>query len=298
MFSRKELRLIERLVRKHYSEGRTAISIAICEKLNWRQPNGWLKDRACRDVLRTLERQKLVKLPKSKSKHKAKQKLISPEVCIPTLQELRPITKYPQEIQLELAKGNNAETKWNKLVNQYHYLGHKVVVGRCLKYLVYADNELVGAICFSSASWSLSSRALFLDGIVDLNKVHDCVINNSRFLILPNIQIPNLASTVLSIATKRVVEDWREYYSLEPLIVETFVEPSRFYGTCYKAANWLEIGTTKGYAKKGNTYNYKQEPKQIFVYGLNKLIRKKIRVRAQNLNLLNEQPYKNQTPTS
>ena len=101
----------------------------------------------------------------------------------------------------------------------------------------------------------------------------DYSVNNSRFLILPTLQVKYFASHILSLATNKIVNDWNSYYSITPLIAETFVQPSRFEGTCYKAANWLEVGITKGYAKKGQTYRNSQEPKKIFLYGLNKRTR-------------------------
>ncbi|MCC7165018.1 MAG: DUF4338 domain-containing protein [Anaerolineae bacterium] len=276
-FSQEELLLICRLVKKHFDKGRTCISMVICEELEWRQPNGWLKDRACRDVLRRLEEKGIVQLPPSMVKRERKaggrnnsKKTRNLELI------LSPVTGYPKSLDFELAKGDRAELLWNSLVDTYHYLGHKVSVGRCLKYLIRADGVLVGAISFSSASWHLASRNKLLEKFMDLTQIRDLVINNSRFLILPNVVVPNLASTVLSLATKKVVVDWTNYYSITPQIVETFVDSEKFLGTCYRAANWLEIGETKGYAKKGASFHNSQTSKQIFLYGLSKSVRKKL----------------------
>lgn len=276
-FSKKELGLIRRLAKKHFKRGRTYISKAICEELDWKQPNGWLKDRACRDVLLRLRKKRLVKLPPTQKRKKKKSS--NQNVIVPNNLEtiiLPPITKYPKVLALELAKGNASEKVWNYLINTYHYLGHKVVVGRCLKYLVKADGVLVAAISFSSATWHLAPRNQILEQFMKLEEIRDLVINNSRFLILPNAHVPNLASGILSKATKRVVTDWTNYYSITPQVAETFVEPERFLGTCYRASNWLEIGRTKGYAKKGSSYHNSQKPKQIFLYGLSKSARRKI----------------------
>jgi hypothetical protein len=278
LFSQKDLRIIRRCIRRHFRQGRTQISRAICEELDWRQPNGWLKDRACRDVLLQLEQKTLIKLPPPKVKPQSKGKKRKRGLTqSPTHYTTSPVTVFPNQIQFELAKGNKAEKIWNELVKQYHYLGHKVVVGRCIKYLIKTEDKFLGALAFSSPAWHLGPRDTILTEIgIGPDERHDLVINNSRFLILPNVQVPNLASTILSLAAERIVTDWTSYYSVTPLVVETFVQPSLYYGTCYKAANWVEVGLTKGYAKAGSAHRNSQEPKQIFLFGLNKKIRRKI----------------------
>lgn len=148
--------------------------------------------------------------------------------------------------------------------------------GRCIKYLIKTEDKLLGAIAFSSPAWRIIPRDEALKAI-GITEIRDHAINNSRFLILPHVQVPNLASHLLSLATKKIVDDWAWYYALEPLVAETFVQPSLYYGTCYQAANWLEFGTTKGYAKRGQIYRNSQEPKRIFLFGLNKQIRRQLR---------------------
>lgn len=274
IFTINELNIIKQTVTNSYKKGRTYISKEICRKLDWKQPNGWLKDRACRDVLLQLKEAGIINLPPSLIKRK-KRKRIENTNGKQHLEEYdltTPITEFPTTIDLKFAKGGIEETIWNELVNQYHYLGHSITVGRCIKYLILANRRLLGAISFSSPAWKLKPRDGILK-VMGITNSQDYTINNSRFLILPIVQVPNFASYILSVATKQVVEDWKEYYSITPLIVETFVQPSRFNGTCYKAANWVEIGLTKGYAKRGKSYRNSQEPKKIFLYGLDKRIR-------------------------
>ena len=284
MFSPKDLRLIRRCVSQHYEKGRTFISQVICNELDWKQPNGWLKDRACRDVLLSLETLHLVKLPPPHSpprtlpKSKPRTKVVLAKYDFTSS-----LVEYPDEVVLVFAKGNQYERVWNAVVDEYHYLGHKVIVGRCIKYLVKTGDILLGAVAFSSSSWRLAPRDTLLTSMgFSAVTIRDCVVNNSRFLILPNVQIPNLASTVLSLATSQIVADWSQYYSITPLVAETFVQPSLYLGTCYKAANWLEIGITKGYAKKGASYHNSQEPKRIFLYGLNRQIRRQLRIAVES----------------
>lgn len=274
--SEDDLQVIARCVEEHSHQGRSRISLVICQKLNWMQPNGWPQDRASRDILLHLEAMGVIALPPRGSGQKlsgaTRAKCPKAETSHYDLgTELR---ELPSPIILEFAKGNQAESTWNVVVNQHHYLGHRVIVGRCIKYLVRSGDHLIGAVAFSSPAWRLGPR----DGLLgllgmDLSTIRDRVINNSRFLILPNVRAKNVASKVLSMATERVVRDWRDYYRIQPQVAETFVEPSRFLGTCYKAANWIDIGVTQGYAKKGSSYHNSQTPKRIFLYGLSRRMR-------------------------
>lgn len=275
VFTLADLCVIESVVDEHYERGRTHISEVVCERLDWRQPNGWLKDRACRDVLRRLESVGMIDLPPPLVRHRKTGRGDSSPNKRDLLRQYNletSITTFPNDLELVFAKGNEDELLWNQLTDEYHYLGHDVIVGRCIKYVIKSSGRLLGAIAFASPAWMLEPRDRILDGL-GIDRPRDYTINNTRFLLLPNVQVKNLASHVLAVATRRVVEDWRDYYALTPLVAETFVQPSRFEGTCYLAANWLEIGYTGGYAKHGPSHRNSQEPKKILLYGLNSKIR-------------------------
>lgn len=278
-FTSGDIIVIQNYVSIYYDRGRTYISKEICKHLDWVQPNGWLKDRACRDVLIQLEKLNLITLPPSKLHRSSTNTRISVRTPIIKKQkkyliDYQPLTSLPSEVTLVFSKGNIEEEIWNELVKKYHYLGHKVIVGRCIKYMIVTDNKILGAIAFSSPAWRLASRDSLLFSLgFNINEIRDRVLNNSRFLLLPNASVKNLASMVLSKATKKIVNDWNEFYSIEPLVVETFVQPSRFLGTCYQASNWLEIGTTQGFAKNGASYHNSQEPKKVYLFGLTKHLR-------------------------
>jgi len=267
-----------RCVADHYGEGRTRISEVICARLGWRQPNGWPKDRACRDVLQRLENLHLVKLPSRLSNPQNGKSTVTKRNRKKLLCGIQtPVSTMPERIELEFAKGNASEHLWNAIVDEYHYLGHRVQVGRCLKYLIRGDGKLIGAISFSSPAWQLGVRDSLLKRIgISSSSVRDVVINNSRFCILPKVRVPHLASRILSLAARQVVQDWCQFYSVKPLLAETFVEPNRFEGTCYRAANWNEIGRTSGYAKLGPTHHNSQEPKMVFLYGLTRAYRRRL----------------------
>lgn len=276
-FTYRGFRRIQKIVEKYYSEGRTKISERICRKIGWRQPNGWLKDRACRDVLRQLEKLGVIRLPKNLTvKSKNGEKRRPKPVTLPAEVEVG-LTEMPSNLELVFAKGNELEPIWNALVSKYHYLGHSIQVGRCLKYLIKGDNRILGAISFSSPAWKLARRDSLLQSVgLSPKDAADRVINNSRFLILPSVKVPHLASKALALASRQVAKDWSWFYSIDPLIAETFVEQYRFEGTCYRAANWLNVGTTKGFAKVGASHHNSQPPKLIFVYGLTSEYRAKL----------------------
>lgn len=276
-FTASSIDAVKSCVKEYRKFGRTRISKEACKRLNWKQPNGWLKDRACRDALVQLESLGVIKLPKSKVKRKIKKEINNAEPNFGKYVVATDVSEIPEVIEFVLAKSNKEEQIWNYLVEKYHYLGHKVVVGRCLKYLIISKNVILGAIAYSSPAWRLGTRNQILQKMgFTADDIMNKVINNSRFLILPTVKAKNLASKILSLSTIKVASDWTWYYSITPLVAETFVQPSRYLGTSYKAANWLEIGITKGYAKSGMSYHNSQEPKAIYIYGLNRQTRNQL----------------------
>ncbi len=279
-FVPQEIQQIVILTEKHFGEGRTAISIAVCEALDWRQPNGWLKDRACRDVLRQLDSIGIINLPPGKIvRAKLDQPAINTQLPVERLKlDTTPLTKLElSSIYLDPVKGTVNEKRWNGIVDAYHYLGFKCFVGRSMKYFIVSKGRILGGIGFTMPSWTIGPRDnLFKKLDIERDQIRERAINNGRFLILPWIKVPNLASKVLSLATKRVVLDWNEYYSIEPIFLETYVDPTRFHGTSYQAANWLRIGLTQGYKKSGSNHHNGQTNKYIYIYPINKNLRKQI----------------------
>lgn len=276
-FTYRDLQIVIAYAAVHYEDGRTRIARVVCRQLNWRQPNGWLKDRACREVLIKLERLGLFALPPRLIRHSSTRKTAKQAARVfrlpPSTQES--ITSMPRRIEFILAKGDAKELLWNALVEKHHYLGYGVQVGRCLKYLIKGDGQLVGAISFSSPAWRLSLRSSLVRRLhLHVADAHDIIIYNSRFLLLPTVRVPHLASRVLAAALKKAVADWTRYYAVQPMLAETFVDPTRFSGTSYRAANWIRVGMTNGYSKVGSSHHNSQEPKEFFVYGLTRNLRR------------------------
>jgi hypothetical protein len=166
---------------------------------------------------------------------------------------------------------------WNELIERHHYLGYKPLPGAQMRYLLFHGSYLLAALGFSAAAWKVAPRDQFI-GWDDSQRRRNLqrIVNNSRFLILPWVEVRNLASYILAAAAKRLGNDWMERYGYEPVLLETFVERDRFRGTCYRAANWLRIGETKGRGKLDRRHRGLSTVKHIYVYPLRKDFRQKL----------------------
>jgi hypothetical protein len=265
-FSQADLVELRRLIRRHPSWGRTRISIAACELLSWKQANGRSKERACRVALLKLESLGLLKLPKRILNRGGQPPRAQPSTSLLTI---APLHGMPQTVSCRLVSAPFQRRLWNALIADYHYLGLGTPVGRLVRYLLYGDDCLIGAISFTDAAWSLAARDAFLSALPASHSIgRNSVINNNRFLILPSARIPNLASRALALSLRTVREDWQALYHVEPKLAETFVDPTRYEGTCYRAANWIALGRTKGFSKHGSQHIDKRHPKIIFLRGL------------------------------
>lgn len=170
-------------------------------------------------------------------------------------------------VEIRLVDDKAHETLWNRVVSAYHYLGHERIPGRRLKYILYAGDRVIGAIGWKSGSLKLEARDCFIGWSVEQRQQHlDHVVNNNRFLIFQWLQVKNLASHVLGRAMKMVVVDWQNRYGVRPWVLETFIDGSRFRGSCYRGANWQLVGYTKGYGKQGKGYHYHGQKKEVYVY--------------------------------
>lgn len=277
VFTQRDLVMIRKLIRDHPSWGRTKLSERICEQFGWFQPSGRVKDRACRVALLRLEQMGFLRLPPRKIENGGRPPArIQPRSSLlPT----RPVSDMPAEIILERVDSPSASRLWNWIMTEYHYLGAATPVGRTIRYLVLGDDVLVGAIGFSECAWSIAARNEALRS-VGLNPAcsRQFIVANNRFLILPSAKVPNLASRVLSASVHRVTYDWADRFGSRPLLAETFVDPSKFQGTCYFAANWLLIGVTKGFAKRGSSHRNERTPKLLLLRGIDANIHRKLQI--------------------
>ena len=177
------------------------------------------------------------------------------------------LSDYPGTVRLHKVDETKLEVFWDELVREYHYLGYEGQMGARIKYVVTLGKQIVGALSFCSAVYKLGPRDEYIGWSeeVRLSKLQHLLMNN-RFLILPWIRVHNLASHILSKSLQQVRIDWENQYDITPYMVETFVDREKYLGTCYIAANWTYLGVTKGYGRRGNTFEYHGQVKDIYVY--------------------------------
>jgi len=239
------LNRIQETVQEEPLISRLDLSRRVCEWLNWRSVNGRLKEMSCRKALASLNKAGVLDLPIQERTYSFEQRTDPIELAIPELccglEELGTVTVYP------VRNRYTKESKiWFSLLDRYHYLGSGPICGAQIRYLVRCSHGYVGALAFSSASWALKRRDEYVGWTEGARRAHlERVICNDRFLILPSVEVRNLASHVLSLALSRVATDWEERYHIRPVLVETFVDPA-FAGTCYKAANFTYVGDSAG----------------------------------------------------
>ena len=180
-------------------------------------------------------------------------------------------------VSLQLVSHTPQEPLWDQLVRQHHYLGCRKLLGRRLKYLAFSGGRPVAALSWSAAALKTRARDEYIGWSESQRKEHlHRIANNSRFLILPWVRIPHLASHVLAQNLRRLRGDWLTHFGMDLLLIETFVDPGRFKATCYKAANWQRVGRTHGSTKDGVGYRYHGNPKEIYLYVLEPRFRQKI----------------------
>lgn len=279
-FSQKDIEIIKNVLKDYGDSSRTFQSKLICKLLNWRQANGVLKDRACRDVLLRMHKAGLIYCPPIRLKRRQKNKggALRDQIKFDIVkEEITGKAGQFKEIRFEIARGKDKEGLWDYLIYNYHYKGYKVLVGHYIKYLIYLDDKLVACIGFSDAVLHLNIRDKWIGWDAERRKKNlHLIINNSRYLILPWVKVKYLSSKILASISRRIRQDWGAYYGYEPMLIETFVEVDRFSGTSYKAANWIYLGRTKGKGRSGMNYFYHGIQKDVYVYPLIKKARERL----------------------
>ena len=263
-----DIRFIQGLIAKHYARGRSYISRALCDVWQWVQPNGELKEYAARDLLLRLEERGFIELPpRLRPKNNLKRKCFD-QIPLFLKERVTGFAGDHREPQIQLVSPQDSYL-WEYLLHHYHYLGLPKLVGEYIRHLVFIEGQVVACLAWASAAWKVQARDQFIGWHEPTKRKNlHLVANNTRFLILPWVRIKYLASKVLSLSVKRLNADWQKSYVHPVYLAETFVDISRFEGTCYRAANWSFVGQTKGSAKRGNRYRYHGQPKAIYLYPL------------------------------
>jgi len=273
-----DIEFIQKLIDENPSDSRRALSAKLCEAWNWRQTNGALKDMVCRGFMLELHRAGYIRLPEKKftpdnpfvnRKKPVKIDIDQTPVCS-ALKKLVPL-KFCQ------VRRHESEELFNGLMEQYHYLGYCQPVGEHLKYIVFAAQRPVACLAWSSAPRHIGCRDRFIGWSKPIREKNlHLMAYNSRFLILPWYKVSYLASHILGRMVKIVADDWQKFYSHSIFFLETFVDTERFFGTCYRAANWIYIGKTCGLGKNACSKKVNRSIKAVWGYPLSKDFRRQL----------------------
>ena len=229
---------------------RRAISLRVCAELGWRKPDGGLKEMSCRVALLRMQADGLVRLPAPRHRNsnvaRATPRTASAEPQAPMLA----CASELQALRLEPVATQRDSFLWNEYIDRYHYLGYHPLPGAQLRYFARAEEGLLALLGFGAAAWKTAPRDDFIGWTPNQRQARlHLVANNARFLILPWVRSRHLASKLLGLAARRLPRDWHARYGYRPVLLETFVDKERFSGTCYRAANWLCLGDTRGRGK-------------------------------------------------
>ena len=258
---------------------RAELAETICDHWGWVTASGAGKVTACLNVLEELERKGELQLPAKQKRPKTErvrgaehtQRTAAPaEALAGKLADVSPV-------RLEIVEGRDQAKLWNEYLDRHHYLGYSKPFGCTIRYFIASERGLLGCTLVAGASRAIKAR----DEWIGWNKSRrqqnlPWVINNTRFLIFPWVEIRHLASHVLGQLSRRVQEDWQQRWGYEPLLMETFVDPAEFSGTCYRAAGWIELGRTTGQGLRRKGQAYTSTPKLIYVKPLSKDCRERL----------------------
>ena len=270
LFTAEDLSLIEATVRQFKQLSRRELIATLCENLPWKAPNGRLKVDACRLLLEGLEASGLITLPPKQGQPKratAYEPKVAPLPCIPVegpLKRYRPVTVDPVPL--------GEQALWNATMAAYHPLGYRQPVGAHQRYWIHGwageRMQVLGGMLFAAAAKAVFDRDAWIGWtVLERKRFRYRIVNNSRFLILPGVKVPHLASHVLAVVSRRLRADWMDRYGYAPVLLETFVTPPH-RGTCYRAANWLFVGETVGRGRQDRAKKARLPIKMIFVYPL------------------------------
>lgn len=271
-FCTEDIAVVQRIVSGARGTSRFALAQAVCERLEWRRVNGKPKLRECRDLLEALEERGLLQLPEKRAGRPVGRRTSVPLTLFGEPQSLIAGTVADLlPLRLALIEDRAGHAYWRELIHRYHYLGFATPYGAYLRYVVHsAAGRTLGCLQYSSSAWRLAARDRWI-GWSDTVRARGLghVVQQSRFLILPWVRVPHLASHLLAVSTQRLVIDWQARFGRRPLLLETMVDGKRFSGTCYRAANWIEVGASTGRGRMDRTHErHGAAPKRVFVLAL------------------------------
>jgi hypothetical protein len=263
---------IRQIIADDPTRNRQSISKLVCEHLGWYKLDGHLKDMSCRVALLRMHRDGLLVLP-APQRRNTNGKIVVPLTARtdPDLRSEIITADQFTTLRVDLVATKADSSLWNEYIARYHYLGYSPLPGAQLRFFVRQGEIVVACLGFGAAAWRVAPRDLFIGWSNEQRQRNlHLVVNNARFLIVPWVCSKNLASKILSLVVKKLPSEWKNRYGYTPVLLETFVESQRFKGTCYKAANWIHVGITKGRGKLDVHNEYRLPVKDIFLYPLDK----------------------------
>jgi hypothetical protein len=274
-FSDQEIALIRQLRNENPHLNRSQLSKMVCEELKWFKINGGLKEMSCRVALIRMQADGLIQLPLPTQRAPCSRVRINFTSDTDIGEDILDPVHLLGSIRITRVIGSKALSLWREYIERYHYLKYTQLSGAQIRYFIYENNRLVALISFSAAAWKTAPRDQFIGwGSEKREKNLHYIINNSRFLILPWVRSANLASKILSMVAKQLPQEWFDIYGYRPVLFETFVDSKRFTGGCYKAANWIYVGETKGRGKLDRHTKANLPIKSIWLYRLCKNFKK------------------------
>jgi len=274
-FSAEELELMRQIACDCPAVGVTEIARTLCELLEWKRPSGRGKNQECRQLLERLQHDGWLQLPALRNLGPRGPRRIARTTDSQPQPEITGVAGELDPLILSRIEPHHVGDcrRWNELIDRYHYLGYRVPVGAQLRYFVRSQRlgePILACLQWSSPAWKIAPRDRWI-GWNPQQRVRNLqyLVNNSRFLILPWVQVAGLASQILARCARQLPQDWEPLYGYRPLLLETLVDARRFSGTCYRAANWILLGQTQGRGRMDRRHQlHDASPKWVYVYPL------------------------------
>lgn len=277
-FSCDELALMRQAATDYAGLGITEISRTICEWLDWKRPNGRLKNHECRLLLERLQHQGLLTLPDLHHCGRRGPRTVATDTRSDSQTPIQCSVADLEPLRLTLIE-NSQSVLWRQFIERYHYLGCRVPVGAHLRYFVYsAQGQILACLLWTSPAWKMAPRDRWIGWSAGQRARNlQFIVNNSRFLILPWVKVKGLASTILARSARQLPHHWSERYGYTPLLLETLVDATRFKGTCYRAANWISLGQTAGRGRMDRHHQaHAKANKVIFIFPLHRHVQQRL----------------------
>jgi len=272
-----DVAFIRDLIDEHPEASRRALSLRLCEAWDWVQPNGQPRDMVCRGLMLQLHRAGHIELPPARWRPTNPARRLRPAPVQVDDRPLQGSLAALGPLSFRLVRRTEAEPLFDGLIETHHYLGYTPPVGEHLKVLVFADERPVACFAWSSAPRHLAPRDRYIGWPADVRRSRlRFVVYNSRFLILPWVEVPHLASHLLGRMTRMLSSQWEQAYGHPVYFAETFVDPARYRGTCYRAANWVFLGRTTGRGKADQTGRPNRPIKDVLGYPLHRRFRERL----------------------